>query len=197
MRCNCKNKIKLTKLHFQKHHNHFLVIPYWLLIAVAAVLQKPSKLLPISHQQCLGATWHQQDFCGGDCAFSSLLIFLFLSACSIRSFSSYGILVQQAAHHPRPSTALLKQGLETHSETPAEGWQDFDDVGTILSLRLCKPGWLMKYITFSARAFSFLCPIWSNCLLLNELDEKYAIGDLDPSFTKFGEVISADVLAKS
>lgn len=138
--CISKNKIKLTKLHFlQKHHNHFLVIPYWLLIAVAAVLQKPSKLLPLSHQQCWGATWHQWDFCGGEYAFSSLFIFLSLSACSIRSFSSYGISVQQTAHHPSPSTALLKQGLETHSETPTEGWQDFDDVGTILSLLFCKP----------------------------------------------------------
>lgn len=109
----------------------------------------------------------------------------------------------KAAHHPRqwsiqldpsPPTALLTQGLETYSETPTTG---FDGVGTILSLLFCKPRWLMKYITFSASALCFLCPIWSNCLLLNELDEKYVIGDLDPSFTKFGEDISAEVLAKS
>lgn len=46
--CISKNKIKLTKLHFQMHHKHFLVVPYWLLLVVAAVLQEPSKLLPLS-----------------------------------------------------------------------------------------------------------------------------------------------------
>lgn len=38
----------------------------------------------------------------------------------------------------------------------------------------------MKDITFSASVLCFLLPIQSNCLLLNELDEKYANGDLDP-----------------
>lgn len=55
----------------------------------------------------------------------------------------------------------------------------------------------MKDITFSASVLFFLLPIWSNCLLLNELDEKYASGDLDPSFTEFSEVIPAEILANS
>lgn len=64
--CISKNKIKLTKLHFlQKHHNHFLVIPYWLLIAVAAVLQKPSKLLPPFPPAMLGSNMASMGFLWG------------------------------------------------------------------------------------------------------------------------------------
>lgn len=163
------NKKEWTDLHFKKHHNHFLTVPDQLLGAVAAALQKPSQLLP---PFSISNTWEQHGINRISVGMDMLSLFLFFVPCC--SFHQKFFLatpfqfskLHTISGHSCP-TAPLTQGLEMYAETPTEGWHDFDDVGSTLSLLFCKPSWLMKDITFSA---SVLCCFLSDptaCCLMN------------------------------
>lgn len=154
------------------------MVPVSLLDAVAATLQKPFQLLPFA----VSNTWELHGInrisVGIDMFSHLFLFFLSLAACSIRSFSSVChfssascITSQTTDQYSCICTALPQhlshRGWRCMLRHPTEGWHDFDDVGTTLSLLFCKLSWLMKDITFSA---SVLCCFLSDptaCCLMN------------------------------
>lgn len=179
------------------------MVPVSLLDAVAATQQKPFQLLPLA----VSNTWELHGInrisVGIDMFSHLFLFFLSLAACSIRSFSSVChfssascITSQTTDQYSCICTAPLTQELEMHAETPNWGltwlwWCGYNSLPALLQAELTNEGYYILSKCF------VLFPIWSNCLLLNELDEKYANGDLDPSFTEFSEAISAESLANS